>query len=283
MMRNKRHSTQKTTVHVYGSRYAEDKKLANAAYRLLGTGQDINFPREGQYAHSHGIPITGDWEEIERYVWQFVCIADILGEGHRNKYQFIVHHFDGFEVGQIAPLFYQAFKIANITLPAEYHAYIESISTAKGLPSLYDINVYDSLDERAAVREFLGKTQDDIYRELEENLDCDCSFMESFYYLGPKAFAYYITVWEQLFAHYQATPDNDTECDLAESALFLLSQRNIMNPEDETPEGFAARLRLLEQCEQHYKTAADYYDQRTLNKALKKCSSIREELLKHTR
>ena len=276
-MRNKHTASKTITVHVYGSRYAEDKKLANAAYRCLGTGQDIDFPREGSFAHSHGIPITGDWAEIERYVWQFICIAEILGRYHRNNYQFVVHHFEGFSVEEIAPLFFSAYKIPGITLPREYHEYMNNITKTKGLPSIQDINVYDSLDERSAVRHFLGKTQDEIYHTLSENIDCDCSFMESFYYLGPNAFAYYVKAWEQFYRDFKTGLFHQyeyEESDVAEATLHFLSQRTLLSLEEETPQGRESILNLLSYCEQHYNTA-----EFERVKTLQKCAKIRETQL----
>lgn len=271
------------TVHVYGSRYAADKKAADRAYARLGTGKEMTFPREGQYPHSFGIPITGSKEEIAHYIWQFTCIAEISAMGYNKHYQFIVHHFDGFSVEEIAPLFYESFKIPCITLPREYHAYIESITTARGLPTLQDINVHDSLDERSAVRDFLGKTQDDIYRELKECIGDGVSLTESFYYLGPIAFAYYVQAWERLYLEYQGSiadeeSDDYDEAHVAENTLFFLSQRQIMQENDDTPQGIASRLHLLELCEQHYNTAVDCYDEQDRQDALHRCKKMRKQL-----
>lgn len=273
----------KVTVHVYGSRYASDKKAADTAYARLGTGKEITFPREGQYPHSFGIPITGNMEEIDRYIWQFTCIAEIYAMGSGKNYQFVVHHFDGFSVEEIATLFYGAFKIPCITLPREYHDYIKSITTARGLPALQDINVYDSLDERAAVRDFLGKTQDDIYHELKECIGDGVSLTESFYYLGPVAFAYYVQAWERLYLEYQGSicdedSDDYDEAHVAAETLFFLSQRHIMQENNDTPQGIASRRHLLELCEQHYNTAVDYYDEHERREALQRCRKMRESL-----
>ena len=282
-MKKKPSAAKTITVHVYGSRCAADKKAADRAYAQLGTGKEMTFPREGQYAHSFGIPITGNREEIAHYIWQFTCIAEISASCYNKHYQFIVHHFDGVSVEEIAPLFYESFKIPCITLPGEYHTYIESITTARGLPSLQDINVHDSLDERSAVRNFLGKTQDDIYRELKECIGDGVSLTESFYYLGPIAFAYYVQAWERLYLEYQGRicddeSDDYDEAHVATETLFFLSQRDIMQENHDTPQGITSRLHLLELCEQHYSSAVDYHEEGERQKALKRCKKLRESL-----
>lgn len=57
------------------------------------------------------------------------------------------------------------------------------------LPSREDINVYDSLDERAACKLFLGKSLDDAYALFHENW---CSHQEDLMWMGPKAFRFYL-------------------------------------------------------------------------------------------
>lgn len=285
-MRKKHLASNKIRVHVYGSRYLADKKAANTAYHNLGTGKQIQFPREGNHAHSFGIPATGNIAEIEHYVWQFICIAEILGMHNTPAYQFEVQHFDGFTVEEIAPLFYGAFKIPNITLPQEYHAYIRRISTEQGLPTLTDINIDDSLDERAAVRNFLGKTAEDVYHLLKENIPCDCSFMESFYYLGPDAFAYYVPAWERVYHEYRGHRFSEDDDDdlyeelVAEAALFFISQRTLLYAEQETAQGRATLLRLLDLIEHHYSTEP-LYDAKEREKALQQCKQLRKEQLKN--
>ncbi len=259
----------KITVHVYGSRYEADRKAAAVAYQNLFCGKKIVFPRKGEYTHSFGISITGDNDDIRQLVWQFTCIAESLSCYSGINYQFEVHHFEGFSVEEIAPMFYDALRLPCINLPKEYRAYIDSISTACGLPTLSDINVYDSLDERSAVEHFLGKTKKDIYRQLAEDIDCSCSFMESFYYLGPKAFAYYVEAWEQFYQDFKKGVFEHKEYDesmVAEATLFFLSQRTLMDAEKETPQGRESILNLLNLCEQHYRSETGLYEKKTLKK-----------------
>ena len=62
------------------------------------------------------------------------------------------------------------------------------------LPRQEDINVYDSLDERSAVRSFLGKTREDILQRLPGEYE---SLQEDLAFMGPVAFAYYAPAWEE--------------------------------------------------------------------------------------
>jgi hypothetical protein len=58
------------------------------------------------------------------------------------------------------------------------------------LPTEADINVFDSLDERSAVRNFLGKTIDEAEAMFRENAFYPC---EDLMWMGPKAFCFYVT------------------------------------------------------------------------------------------
>lgn len=58
-----------------------------------------------------------------------------------------------------------------------------------GLPTLADINVYDSLDERWAVGNFLGKTlaqAEELFRESA------MTYQEDLQHMGPVAFRFYV-------------------------------------------------------------------------------------------
>ena len=67
------------------------------------------------------------------------------------------------------------------------------------LPRKEDINVYDSLDERYAVKEFYGKTREQIFEELTDGYQ---HMQESLAFMGPVGFAYYAPAWERLFTHF---------------------------------------------------------------------------------
>ncbi|WP_435007341.1 hypothetical protein P12x_004665 [Tundrisphaera lichenicola] len=57
------------------------------------------------------------------------------------------------------------------------------------LPSAEEINVFDSLDERAAVRRFLGK---DLRQARELFRDNFLAYQEDLMRMGPRAFAFYL-------------------------------------------------------------------------------------------
>jgi hypothetical protein len=56
-------------------------------------------------------------------------------------------------------------------------------------PSREEINVYDSLDERSACRNFLGKTLDQAEALFRES---SLYYQEGLMWMGPVAFRYYI-------------------------------------------------------------------------------------------
>lgn len=57
------------------------------------------------------------------------------------------------------------------------------------LPTVEDINVYDSLDERHAVRSFLGKGLREAENLFRENFS---HYQEDLMWMGPKAFCFYL-------------------------------------------------------------------------------------------
>lgn len=57
------------------------------------------------------------------------------------------------------------------------------------LPTEQDINVFDSLDERAAVKNFLGKTPDQAEALFRENF---LHYGEDLMWMGPRAFGFYV-------------------------------------------------------------------------------------------
>jgi hypothetical protein len=61
--------------------------------------------------------------------------------------------------------------------------------TMSELPTTDDINVYDTLDERAAVEHFLGKDQADAEVLFRENF---LYYQEDLMWMGPRAFCYYL-------------------------------------------------------------------------------------------
>jgi hypothetical protein len=78
------------------------------------------------------------------------------------------------------------------------------------LPSLSDINVFDSLDERSAAEHFHGKDlrqAEDLFRD---NFLC---YQEDLMWMGPRAFYYYV----QAAIAYLLGPDADGDSDAANS------------------------------------------------------------------
>ncbi|WP_406699747.1 hypothetical protein V5E97_12895 [Singulisphaera sp. Ch08] len=60
---------------------------------------------------------------------------------------------------------------------------------APRLPTAEEINVFDSLDERCAVKNFLGKDLEQARSLFAENFR---HFQEDLMWMGPKAFAFYV-------------------------------------------------------------------------------------------
>jgi hypothetical protein len=57
------------------------------------------------------------------------------------------------------------------------------------LPSADEINVYNSLDERTAVKNFLGKDLEQARQLFRENFLC---YQEDLMFMGPRAFCFYV-------------------------------------------------------------------------------------------
>ncbi len=58
------------------------------------------------------------------------------------------------------------------------------------LPTVADINVFDSLDEQAAVRRFLGKTLNEVETWCRDGFALDVT--QDLYWIGPRAFNFYV-------------------------------------------------------------------------------------------
>lgn len=117
------------------------------------------------------------------------------------------------------------------------------------LPRKEDINVYDTLDERTAVRNFLGKTREQIHERLREEYEY---LQEDPAFMGPVAFAYYAPAWEQLFGTF---PDEHQADSIAQWTMCIISIRCI-SLDTETPESTAALRRMLACCENYYNSPA---------------------------
>ena len=115
------------------------------------------------------------------------------------------------------------------------------------LPRQEDINVYDTLDERSAVRSFLGKTREDILQRLPGEYE---SLQEDLAFMGPVAFAYYAPAWEE-FCRTRPSDDPEGTENIVRWTLCIISIR-CNGLEDETPGSIAAMRRMLSWCEGFY-------------------------------
>lgn len=66
------------------------------------------------------------------------------------------------------------------------------IRNPDALPTAEEINVYDSLDERVAVRNFLGKSLLEAEELFREN---PWKFSENLMFMGPRAFCFYVRAY----------------------------------------------------------------------------------------
>ena len=113
------------------------------------------------------------------------------------------------------------------------------------LPRKEDINVYDSLDERYAVKEFYGKTREQIFEELTDGYQ---HMQESLAFMGPVGFAYYAPAWERLFTHFEEVEELEV---IAQWTKCIISIR-CNSLDTETSEAIAAMHRMLDCCEKFY-------------------------------
>lgn len=158
------------------------------------------------------------------------------------------------------------------------------------LPRKEDINVYDTLDERSAVRSFLGKTREDILQRLPREYE---SLQEDLAFMGPVAFAYYAPAWEEFCRTLPSDNPEETE-DIVRWTLCIISIRS-NGLEDETPESIAALHRMLSWCEAFYNSpeGRTYFTEEArfwgyaepllsmppeLHEALEECAALRRRL-----
>ena len=156
------------------------------------------------------------------------------------------------------------------------------------LPRKEDINVYDSLDERYAVKEFYGKTREQIFEELTDGYQ---HMQESLAFMGPVGFAYYAPAWERLFTHFEQVEELE---EIARWTKCIISIR-CNSLDTETPEAIAALHRMLDCCEAFYHSEAyrQYCIEEArlygyaeslidsppeLQKELKECARLRKQL-----
>ena len=129
----------------------------------------------------------------------------------------------------------------------EAYQSLEKKAIAKGLPTFDEINVFDSLDEREAVRNFFGKS-------LEEVEDMFChdafSYFEDLMWMGPKAFCFYVQALIRYFRSEHSVGDSETvsgflgvmywrlECEQHELSDVLGEIRDVVQYISDNPEKF---------------------------------------------
>ena len=96
---------------------------------------------------------------------------------------------------------------------------IEGSNVGTHLPTAEEINVFDSLDEQDAVKHFLGKDLEQAEALFHENFLC---YQEDLMWMGPKAFAFYVTAAIRYLLSAKSDGDSDaanTFCGLVEFRL----------------------------------------------------------------
>jgi len=68
-----------------------------------------------------------------------------------------------------------------------------------------DINVYDSLDERTAAKNFLGKSVEEAEQMFKDNSAC---YLEDLRFMGPVAFSFYLDAAIRYLHSEEAIHDN---------------------------------------------------------------------------
>lgn len=145
------------------------------------------------------------------------------------------------------------------------------------LPRKSDINVYDTLEEIDAVRDFYGKTQEEVYRELLTDYE---RLQEELAFMGPTAFAFYAPAWERLF---DAFPTIDEIDEVAGWTACIITCR-CYDLEHETKESTDALRRMLTFCESFYHSEAciKYYTEGymlpDLEKRQEECAKLHAQL-----
>lgn len=118
---------------------------------------------------------------------------------------------------------------------------------ATRLPSSDEINVFDSLDERCAVKNFLGKDLEQARSLFAENF---LRYQEDLMWMGPKAFAFYV----HAAFNYLLSEEADNATDAVSSFLSLIEFRLEYEPTEVARVGPIIResiLKMLENFERY--------------------------------
>ncbi len=96
------------------------------------------------------------------------------------------------------------------------------------LPTVADINVYDSLDEQVAVRHFAGKTLDEAEALFRDNA---LRYQEDLMFMGPVAFRFYVPA----YVDYLRSEASSGDPDAVNCFLGLVRFRWDFEPEELEP------------------------------------------------
>ncbi len=96
---------------------------------------------------------------------------------------------------------------------------------AARIPTAGEINVFDSLDERTAVHNFLGKNLEQARSLFRDNF---LYYQEDLLFMGPKAFGFYVPA----AIDYLCSAEADGDCDAASSFCGLIEFRLDHGPAD---------------------------------------------------
>jgi hypothetical protein len=103
------------------------------------------------------------------------------------------------------------------------------------IPTREEINVFDSLDERTACNNFLGKSIDDAQRLFVEN---SLRYQEDLMFMGPAAFRFYV----EAAIRYIQSPEAKYDADIINCFAGILELRLKFESEQLAP--VAERLAL---------------------------------------
>jgi len=109
---------------------------------------------------------------------------------------------------------------------------------ASRLPTAEEINVFDSLDERCAVKNFLGKDQEQAQSLFRENF---LRYQEDLMFMGPTAFRFYVPA----AINYLLSEEADYAADAASSFCGLIEFRLDYEPAEIASVGSIIREGIL--------------------------------------
>lgn len=100
----------------------------------------------------------------------------------------------------------------------------------QSIPTREDISIYNTLDEREAVKHFLNRTVEEI-EELFMRGEGDASFYgEDMTYMGPKAFQYYFPA----YLHYLESSVAEDDFETAQSVIGTIYAKLVLGDEKES-------------------------------------------------